>query len=149
MARELHDIDYLLGCHGPAVLADLLDVSRELVLIGFVTSGIVEADDRGVEVEIRLDSYRVVDVLRDAEHVGQEHEGAREDGVDLAVPIPKAAVVDVFGPVVGLAHVDVFEDAVEDMTHQHGTGECRIRMSIEGIAYSARLLFLALIEGIF
>ena len=149
MSREFHHVDNLLGCHGPPIFAGLLDVRREPVLVGLVARLVVKTDDGGMEVEIGLDGHRIAYVLGESELLRQEHESAGQAGIDLTMPIPKLAVLEVLGAILGLLVMDVLKDLVEVVAHYHGRGEGRIGRPGEDVGNCWRLFLSSLAEGLF
>ncbi len=148
MARQLDDVHNLLRSHHAPILTGFLDMGGKPMRFGDIEGGIVQADDGSMDVEVGLHGHGVAQLLGQPEAVREEHEGAGQDGIELAVPVPETAVVEVFGAVVGLVHVYMFEDLVEDVADHDGAGEGRVRRPTEEVWDSTCRLFSAIPESL-
>lgn len=148
MRRQLDDIHHLLRGRRQPGHGGLADVRRQVVLAGDLVGAIVQADERGVEVEVGVDGDGVADVAGEAEGLGEEHEGAGEQVVELAVTVPPPPVLVVAAAVVGPRAVHVLHDLVEEVADDGGPGEGRVGRPLEDILEPTGRLLLARSEGL-
>lgn len=136
VARQLHYIhNFLCRCLEP-VLADFFHVAGELVCVYLVNSTVVQADNCRVQVEIGVDSRWMAQIPREAEPFREEHEGAGQGCVELAVSSPKPAMFHVFWPV-RLLSVDMPQDFNKQVAHYDSPCKCRVTRTAEDVGQSA------------
>ncbi len=70
----------------------------------------MQANDRGVEVEIRVDGGWIALTLGEAKFVGKEHEDAGEIVIKIAMALPESAMHYILGVVTRLRSMDVLQD---------------------------------------
>lgn len=122
---------------------------RERVGVDLLDGGEVEADDGGVEVEVGVHGGRVAAVLRQPEHLRQEHEGARDRVVDVPMPLPVLAVLEVVDVVGRPTPLCMADDPVEQVALHNRAGERRVPAPLERVVETERLRLLAGVEGSF
>lgn len=138
MADHFDDVDNLVSGGQEAGLARLFDGVGKAVHVSLINSSMVQADDGGMQVQVGVQRGRVAVVVRQAEALGEEHEGRRESVVELAVALPEGAVLIVAGPVVVPRLVDMFEDLVKEVAHNDGAREAVVGVPLERFTQRAR-----------
>lgn len=131
MAGELDDIDNLGGSGHQSKLTGALHVGRQVMDFCLVASRIVQANHRGVKVQVGVNSHGITQVLRQAERLRQEHENAGQDVVKLPVSLPKASVVDVFRVIISLGAVNMPQNSIEEVTENHCGCKIRVGGAVE------------------
>ena len=87
--------------------AEVFGVARKVVLVGLVASSTVEADDRGVQVQILVNRVRLSDILGKSEPFGEKHKRIGQNIVHFSVSFPKRAIFWILWPVVRSWAVDM------------------------------------------
>lgn len=103
------------------------------MFICHLKGAVVEANDRSMQVKIRVNSNRVPQVCRETKAFGQEHEGTRQDIVKLPMPIPILSVLVIIGGIIWPRTVDLFHDPIKQVADHSGSGERGVRRAREDI----------------
>jgi hypothetical protein len=123
MARKPHNVDNLLSRVADTSLRRLLQSYRKAVLINLFYGGVMQTDDTSVQIQVSMNSRGIPQLTRELEDLWQEDKRARQHVIELAVPLPKVAVINVLRPVVRLGAVDVSKDLVVDVADDDGASE--------------------------
>lgn len=87
----------------------------QIVLICHLVSTVVQTDHSGMKVEVGMNSHSVLNVLRQAEWLWQEHECSRKEVIQLAVSVPVFTKCKIFWAITWLGAVGMLHHSVEEM----------------------------------
>lgn len=149
MRCQFDNVHDLLGRCVEAGPCHLFHLLTQVVLVCSLECAVVEADQRGVEIEVGVDGHGISYVLRETKALGQEHEGAGQQVVQFSVPVPVFSVLVILRAVVGLGAMDVLHDLVEQVAIHRSPGERGVGGPGEDILEPAGSLLLARIECFF
>lgn len=88
---------------------------RKIVLVGHLIGTIVQTNDCSMKVEIGVNSHRILDVLRQAKRLWEEHERSGKEVVQFAVSVPIFSKSEIFRAISRLGAVGMLHYSVEDM----------------------------------
>lgn len=93
----------------------------------------MQAYQCSVVVEVGVDGSRISIVFGQAEMLRQKHESTRDGVVDVPMAFPIVAILVILRVVVWLGPVDMFQNHVEQMAHEYGSSERRVRRALESV----------------
>lgn len=90
---------------------------RKVVLVRHLIGTIVQTNDSSMKVEVGMNSHSILNVLRQAKRLWEEHECSRKEVIQFAVSIPIFSKSEIFRAIARLGAVGVLHYSVEEMAN--------------------------------
>ena len=149
MRRRLADAGDFGGCALHPRDTSLLDRCWQFVLLHHFNRRVVKPDDRGVQVEVHVYGGRIFRIVRQAEMLWEVHEEAGELVVELSVPLPVGAVLEIVGSTSVFRAVNMVQNVFHEVAGDDHAREAGILGTVVDIIEKGSRLLPSRAERIF